>query len=77
MRTPLGRVSIPLDMIAEARELAKWEHATLSDVVRRALQKEIDRMRARPRSLTGQDVASTQHLPIEQAKCDSSQGKGR
>jgi hypothetical protein len=27
--------------------------------------------------ITGQDVASTQHLPIEQAKCGSSQGKDR
>jgi hypothetical protein len=64
-KEPLGRISVPKELIAEARQLAKWEHATLSQVVRRALQREIDRMRARQRSLTGQDVASTQHLPIE------------
>ena len=60
-KQPLGRVSVPLDMIAEVRELAKFEHATLPQVA----------------LLTGQGVASTQHLPIEQAKCGSSQGKGR
>jgi hypothetical protein len=77
MKSSLGRVSVPTEMIAEARRLGKAEHATLSQVVRRALQKEIDRMRAGQRSLTGQDVASTQHLPIEQAKFGSSQGKDR
>jgi hypothetical protein len=76
-KEPLGRISVPKELIAEARQLAKWEHATLSQVVRRALQREIDRMRATQRNLTGQDVASTQHLPIEQRKCGSSQGKDR
>ena len=33
-KQPLGRVSVPLDMIAEVRELAKFEHATLPQVVR-------------------------------------------
>ena len=31
-KQPLGRVSVPLDMIAEVRELAKFEHATLPQV---------------------------------------------
>ena len=44
-KEPLGRVNVPVRMIARLRELAKWEHASLATVVRRALRKEIDAMR--------------------------------
>jgi hypothetical protein len=47
----LGRVTIPRDMFAEARELAAREYETVAQVVRRPLQKEINRMH-RKRSST-------------------------
>ena len=40
----LVRVSFPAEMIAAARELGKPEHASVAQVCRRALQKELERM---------------------------------
>jgi len=40
----LVRVSFPAEMIAAARELGASEHASVTQICRRALAKEIDRM---------------------------------
>jgi hypothetical protein len=61
-RRPLGRVSVPTEMIAEVRKLAKLEHATLTEVVRRALQKEIYVMRRRKRGYETQPAAANYTL---------------
>jgi hypothetical protein len=49
-------------MIAEVRKLAKLEHATLTEVVRRALQKEIYVMRRRKRGYETQPAAANYTL---------------
>jgi hypothetical protein len=41
----LIRVSFPAEQIAKARELGKPEHATVTQICRRALEKELEVMR--------------------------------
>jgi hypothetical protein len=44
MKKDLIRVTFPAKQVAAARELGKPEHASVAQIARRALQKEIDRM---------------------------------
>jgi Ribbon-helix-helix protein, copG family len=45
MKMQLGRVSLPSKMIEEVRPLAQWEHASITQFVRQAVQQRIDFVR--------------------------------
>jgi Ribbon-helix-helix protein, copG family len=45
MKMQLGRVSLPSKMIEEVRPLAQWEHASITQFVRQAVQQRIDFIR--------------------------------
>jgi hypothetical protein len=44
-KNELVRVSFPAKMIARAREAGKPEHASVAQICRRALEKELDRIK--------------------------------
>jgi hypothetical protein len=42
MKPDMGRVSLPSKMLEEVRSLAQWEHASIAQFVRQAVQQRMD-----------------------------------